>query len=108
MEERNSNTAIGSVCLWNINLAEMEAELGYELLPDYQGKGFMKEAIASVIDYATTEAKFKKLSAWTHAQNDRSKIILVNHLFTRDQDEEAKFKPEELGECHIYIRQLRD
>jgi ribosomal-protein-alanine N-acetyltransferase len=106
MEERNSNSAMGSVCLWNINLAEMEAELGYELLPDYQGKGYMNEAIASVLDYATSEAQFKRLTAWTHVDNERSKILLLKHKFTRDQDEEKKFKAEELGECEIYIREL--
>lgn len=106
MEERDSNIAMGSICLWNINLEEMEAEIGYELLPDYQGKGFMNEAIAGVIDYATSEAQFKRLTAWTHVHNDRSKILLIKHMFTRDQDEEKKFKAEELGECEIFIRQL--
>jgi len=36
---------IGSVCLWNFSEDRKQAELGYELLPVFQGRGLMSEAV---------------------------------------------------------------
>src|SRR5689334_22761800 len=33
---------IGTICLWNIADDKTTAEIGYELLPGYQGKGLMQ------------------------------------------------------------------
>ena len=36
---------IGTVCLFNFSEDVLASEIGYEVLPDYQGKGLMQEAI---------------------------------------------------------------
>src|SRR3982751_1592761 len=36
---------IGTICLWNFSDEENKAEIGYELLPSYHGKGIMHEAL---------------------------------------------------------------
>ena len=41
----NSDALIGTICLWNISSESDNAEIGYELHPDFQGKGLMQEAI---------------------------------------------------------------
>jgi ribosomal-protein-alanine N-acetyltransferase len=43
---------IGTICIWNLSVDRKTAELGYELHPDYQGKGYMQEAITLVIRFA--------------------------------------------------------
>src|SRR6516164_5567094 len=43
---------IGTICIWNLSADRKSAELGYELHPDYQGKGYMDEAIKEVIGFA--------------------------------------------------------
>ncbi len=39
---------IGTICLWNINEELSKAEVGYELLPEYQKKGIAKESLSAV------------------------------------------------------------
>ncbi|MDO8550885.1 MAG: GNAT family N-acetyltransferase [Ignavibacteria bacterium] len=42
--EKNDNKIIGTICLWNISKEHFRAEVGFELRPDFQGKGIMQEA----------------------------------------------------------------
>lgn len=48
---------IGTICLWQISVEESKAEIGFELLPEYQGKGLIQEAVKSVLDFG-----FKKMN----------------------------------------------
>ncbi len=48
---KNEPKLVGTICLWNISEDKTKAEIGFELLPDYFGKGIMKEAIPTVIKY---------------------------------------------------------
>src|SRR6185437_15822575 len=43
---------IGTICLFDISEELKKAEIGYELLSDYQGQGIMSEATKKIIDYA--------------------------------------------------------
>src|SRR5579871_6749068 len=40
---------IGTICLWNFQNENTEAEIGYELLPEFQGKKIMQEAISASV-----------------------------------------------------------
>lgn len=42
---------IGTICLWNFDSQSETAALGYDLHPEFQGKGFMSEAIQIVLDF---------------------------------------------------------
>ena len=104
MEEKDTATPVGTICIWNINMESLEGELGYELLPKYQRKGLMKEAIDAVLDWAFKQYKFQKLFAWTHNQNLASSTLLSRSNFTRDEEEENKQNKEDLGPCVIFSR----
>jgi len=54
---------IGTICYWNIVKEKDEAEVGYELLPPYHGKGIMHEALKKVIKYGFDILKLKKIIA---------------------------------------------
>ena len=54
---------IGTICCWNIVKEKDEAEVGYELLPPYHGKGIMHEALKKVIAYGFDILKLKKIVA---------------------------------------------
>ncbi|MBK0378326.1 GNAT family N-acetyltransferase [Mucilaginibacter segetis] len=82
---------IGTILFWNIDNEKETAEIGYELLPEYQGKGFMLEAARSVIAYGFNNIKFKAIEACTHAQNDASIKLLGKLGFKHLPDS----KPEE-------------
>ena len=49
--ERNNDQMIGSICLWNFSEDEKSAEIGYDLSPDYQGKGIMNESLSRIIEF---------------------------------------------------------
>ena len=42
---------IGTICLFDFSDDNLKAEIGYEILPDFQGKGMMQEAISKVINF---------------------------------------------------------
>lgn len=52
--------------------------LGYSIDKDYQGKGYMKEAIALVMDYAKNYLDLHRLEASVLLSNERSKGVLLS------------------------------
>jgi len=82
------NTLIGTICLWNISRENHRAELGYELMQEYQGQGLMQEAFAKVVDYAFNTLKFHSLEANVDPRNKKSIHLLERNDFIR----EAYFK----------------
>jgi [ribosomal protein S5]-alanine N-acetyltransferase len=69
---KNDNRLIGTICLWNISIKENEAEIGYVLHPDWQGKGLMQEAIHKVIRYGFEVMKLRAITAVLDPANERS------------------------------------
>lgn len=74
---------IGTICLWNIEPEKEQAEIGYVLHPDWQGKGLMQEAAEEVIDYGFNTMQLKAIVADLHAQNSKSLKLLERFGFTR-------------------------
>ena len=52
----DTDKLIGTICLFNFCNDNSKAEIGYELLPDFQGKGIMQEAVSEVIHFAFQHA----------------------------------------------------
>lgn len=76
---------IGSVCLWNIVAEEAQADIGYELLPHFQGRGFMQEAVTAVLNYGFQEMRLQKICAVFDKRNQASLKLLEKHGFVQDQ-----------------------
>ncbi len=76
-----SRELIGTICLWNFTDENSIAELGYELIPEYQRKGYMKEALEIVLRFAFQEIKLVKILAETHEANTPSIKLLKSHGF---------------------------
>jgi [ribosomal protein S5]-alanine N-acetyltransferase len=85
---RSSPTIAGTVCLWNLAPENDTAEIGYDLAPIFQGKGFMHEAVGEVIRYGTEILKVRRYLAWVHHENSHSISLLKKYNFTRDTEEE--------------------
>lgn len=75
---------IGTICLWNIQPEHYRAELGYELNPDFWGKGVMSEAIPKIIEYGFETMKLHSLEADLDPGNSRSAILLEKNGFVRE------------------------
>lgn len=72
---------IGTICLWNIDLEKNEVEIGYELKPEFQGKGIMDEALKQVLAFAFNTLGFVAVVAFTHRINFNSSRLLLNNNF---------------------------
>jgi [ribosomal protein S5]-alanine N-acetyltransferase len=85
---QNATELIGTICLWNLERDKGIAEIGYELMPHYQGKGLMQEALKVVIDYAFSIG-FTTITAYCHAENASSIRLLERNGFKKQGIVEA-------------------
>ncbi|MDR3696535.1 GNAT family N-acetyltransferase [Mucilaginibacter sp.] len=83
---------IGTICLWNFDEINKTIEVGYELMPPFQGRGLMREALRKVIEFGFDTAGFKQIIAYTNDGNARSKSLLEKAGFIRDQSFEKELR----------------
>ena len=69
---KNEPQLIGTILYWHIVKDQDKAELGYEMLPEYFGKGIMHEALMEVIRFGFETMQLKKIVAETRGDNLRS------------------------------------
>lgn len=86
---KDTHTLIGTVCLWNFSPENRKAETGYELMPAFQGKGYMQEAFESVLTFAFDQLNLAVIEAFTSPENHRSIRLLKRNGFRRLTDAEA-------------------
>ncbi|MEZ4912188.1 MAG: GNAT family N-acetyltransferase [Saprospiraceae bacterium] len=70
---------LGTICLFSFDQKKKSCEIGYELLPTFQGGGIMFEACNSVIEFAFGVLGIEKITAYVHKDNQQS-IKLVSKL----------------------------
>jgi ribosomal-protein-alanine N-acetyltransferase len=87
---KDDSKLIGSICLWNFSIEENKAEIGYELMPDFQGKGIAQEAFSEVINFGFDVMKLQTIEGYTHKENTSSTKLLEKFGFIRDLLEESK------------------
>jgi [ribosomal protein S5]-alanine N-acetyltransferase len=76
-------TIAGTICLWNFSWTDNKAEIGYELLPDYHGKGIMQEAINIILDYAFNTLMLASVDAILVPENLKSVRVLERNNFIK-------------------------
>jgi ribosomal-protein-alanine N-acetyltransferase len=89
----DTNTLVGTICLFGFSDENSKCEIGYELLTNFQGQGIMKEAAQKVIDYAFNTIQVQKIEAFIHRDNHDS-IKLVEKLTFTNSDKPDKTNPE--------------
>jgi RimJ/RimL family protein N-acetyltransferase len=78
---KGGSRLIGTICLWNFSEDRKTAEIGYDLHPNLQGKGYMNEAFVSVLNYGFTQLSLTNIEAYTHFKNRRSLNLLRHNGF---------------------------
>ncbi len=78
-----SNQLIGTICLFDFSDNNLKAEIGYELLPEFQGKGIMQEATSKVIDFGIQYIGLTSIEAYTHVENQQSTRLLEKFNFKK-------------------------
>ncbi|CAM4241017.1 GNAT family N-acetyltransferase [Flavobacterium terrigena] len=82
----NTNTFVGTICLFDFSTEKNSCEIGYELMTVFQGQGIMKEATQAVINYAFQTLQFHKIVAFTHKNNLNSTKLLTNFNFLQSKE----------------------
>ncbi len=85
---KESNKIIGTICFWNIDKANLRAEIGYAMHPKQQGKGFIQEAMDKILRYGFEVMQLHSVEAHVSAQNQPSIKLLQKNGFVQ----EAYFK----------------
>lgn len=75
---------IGTICLWNIQKEHYRAEVGYNLHPDYWGKGIMQEAMPEVLSYGFEVMNLHSIEANVNPENLASIRLLKRNKFIRE------------------------
>ena len=78
---KDSLVPTGTICFWNFSEDRKTAEVGYDMLPEFQNNGFMNEAIRSVINFGFKELKLNTIEAYTSKHNKRSISLLEKNDF---------------------------
>lgn len=81
IEHAETGRVIGTISIWNFNDELESAELGYGIIPDYQGMGLMKEALTSIVRYGFNVLHLKTIDAYTEENNRRSIGLLERCKF---------------------------
>lgn len=84
----NNSKLIGTIMYWNISKENLRAEIGYELHPDYQGKGLMQEAFSKVVEFGFDKIGLHSIEALVDPYNFASIKLLERNNFLK----EAHFK----------------
>ena len=72
------NVLIGKVKLSNIVMGILRsANVGYSLDKDYEGRGYMREALSMVLDYAFIDMELHRVEASTLLDNIKSQKVLL-------------------------------
>ena len=80
---------IGTICLFDFSDDNLKAEIGYELLPEFQGKGIMQEATSKVIDFGIQCIGLNLIKAITHSENQSSTRLLEKFNFKKNSSSEG-------------------
>jgi len=88
---KGQSEMIGTIGYYRIKPDHYRAEVGYMLLPDFQGKGYISEAVAKVVDYGFHHMKLHSVEAVIDPENTASAGVLLKCGFVK----EAHFKENE-------------
>lgn len=81
---KESGQFLGTVGLNNLNVRAKKAEVGYELHPDFWGKGITKEAVSEILRYCFEERELYRIGAVTFPENEPSSGLLKKLGFSEE------------------------
>lgn len=75
---------IGTCGFHEIEEDHLKAEIGYELHPDYWGKGIMAEVIKTIVQYGLNELGLNRIEAFYDPRNIASSKVLEKNGFEKE------------------------
>lgn len=82
--EKKSGLFMGYICFWNLKPEHFRLEVGYMFLPEFWNKGYMTEALRTIIPAAFEEMNYHSVEADVNPANEASKRVLEKLGFSRE------------------------
>ncbi|MFD2532200.1 GNAT family N-acetyltransferase [Gracilimonas halophila] len=77
LELKESNEFIGAVGLNDIKKEHRRGEIGFWLLPEFWGSGYISDAVPKVLEYGFRTLKLHRIEAWVETENEKSRKALT-------------------------------
>ena len=96
--DKTTNTKLGTCGfhLWDPD--KKDVEIGFELMEQFNGKGYMHEAIEAIIEFASHEMKVERINAIAFFNNKNCIRLLERLGFLKVGEEETEF----LGQIYLH------
>lgn len=82
--DRVSDRLIGGTALFAIQREQLHAEIGYSLMPDFQGRGLAQEAVRLVLTFAFEQLGMERIEADIDPRNTPSCRLVERLGFQRE------------------------
>lgn len=93
IEMKATKDYVGGICLWNLSTDKAQAEIGYDLMPEYRGHRYLQEAIRAVSRYAFEVLKLNRIVAEeVRVDNVRSIKVLERYGFILERTFEIQLE----------------
>lgn len=105
--DEDPSTAAGTVAVWeHVMDTETVNEIGWMVLPAFQGRGLGSEAVRSVLERARAEGRWSPLHAFPPVTNARSNAMCRKMGFTWIRETDFTFRDRVLR-CNYWSIDLR-
>lgn len=75
---------LGDIILRKIDRTNARAEIGYTLMPEFWGRGYMKEAMRAVITFGFNDLQLHSIEANINPSNETSRALLIKTGFVKE------------------------
>lgn len=86
IEDRQSGRIVGMIGLRTVNRLDKNAEAGYWVGKQFQGRGYAGEAIRLILEFAFKQLRLYRIYAIVHQRNVPSIRVLERAGFTREAE----------------------
>lgn len=84
LELRDQPGLIGTCGLFRWNRNWRSCTIGYEIAPEHQGRGYVKEALKAIIDWGFRAVPLNRIEAQVHPDNTASRALLETLGFLQE------------------------
>ena len=98
--DKTAKTKLGTCGFHRWNPDSKEVEIGFELMEQYNGKGYMQEAVGAITEFARYKMKVERIIAIVYKKNEKCIKLLKRLRFTKVAAEETEFR----GQRYFHYR----
>ena len=100
VKRSSDGVQMGVVYIWECITSRKSWEIGYVILPEFQGNGYCLESVQLLLSFAFNELKAHKVLGMCHCENKKSELIMKKAGMSK----QCVFREEYLcgGKCKLY------